>query len=155
VLSVCCCSYDVPLHHYWPGFLHTTTPRPAPLPHPLASPPASPLPPPPSPIANETALFEQYEHKRGVTLRHVLSHSWGLHTAVPASTPPSSLMDPLHCQQALSVALPAFAPGSKAVHDVTLMGHAAAALVREVGGGLPLPVAVTDRLTRPLHIQVK
>jgi CubicO group peptidase (beta-lactamase class C family) len=87
-----------------------------------------------------------------ITLRQVLSHSSGLHLAVPPDVTPQTITDLPRMMELLSNAEPAFEPGTKAAQALLSQGVIIAAVLKQECG-VDLSAAFIDRVARPLRVQ--
>lgn len=89
--------------------------------------------------------------KEGVLVRHILSHSAGLHGLRRIISDASAMLDWDEMVAALAAAKPAYKPGTRSGYHALTYGWLAGELVRRVSGK-DLDVFVADEICEPLGI---
>ncbi|MFV0316854.1 MAG: serine hydrolase domain-containing protein [Microthrixaceae bacterium] len=87
--------------------------------------------------------------KAGVTVRHVLTHSSGLHRIRSLVDTGERILDWEYMTDALAAAAPAYEPGSRHGYHALTYGWLAGELVRRVSG-VGIATFVDDEIARPL-----
>ena len=87
--------------------------------------------------------------KEGVTVRHVLTHSAGLHRARSLVDSAEQMLDWDHMCEALAAAAPAYEPGTRHGYHALTYGWLAGEIVRRVSGQ-PIGAFVAKELAEPL-----
>ncbi len=103
-----------------------------------------------APVAHYWPEFAQ-NGKGGITVRHVLSHSAGLHRLSTIVDDPRDLLDWEHVVDALARAKPAYRAGTSVGYHALTFGWLVGEIVRRVSGQ-PLDRFVRDELARPLDL---
>lgn len=103
-----------------------------------------------TPVAHYWPEFAQ-NGKGNITVRHVLSHSAGLHRLSTIVDDPRALLDWDHVVDALARAKPAYLPGASVGYHALTFGWLVGEIVRRVSGQ-PLERFVADELARPLGL---
>jgi len=102
------------------------------------------------PVATYWPEFAQ-NGKEHVTVRHVLSHSAGLHRLRSVIDDATEMLDWDHMVEALARQAPAYPPGTKSGYHALTYGWLAGELVRRVSGK-PLHEVVLDDIAAPLGL---
>jgi CubicO group peptidase (beta-lactamase class C family) len=102
------------------------------------------------PVATYWPEFGQ-NGKEGVTVRHVLSHSAGLHRLRSVIDDASEMLDWDHMVDRLAREAPAYPPGTKTGYHALTYGWLAGEIVRRVSGR-PLGEVVVDDIAAPLGL---
>ncbi len=102
------------------------------------------------PVATYWPEFAQ-NGKEGVTVRHVLSHSAGLHRLRSVIDDASEMLDWDHMVDALARQPPAYPPGTKTGYHALTYGWLAGEIVRRVSGRA-LDEVVRDDIAAPLGL---
>ncbi len=103
-----------------------------------------------TPVAHYWPEFAQ-NGKGAITVRHVLSHSAGLHRLSTVVDDPRDLLDWEHVVNALACAEPAYPAGTAVGYHALTFGWLVGEIVRRVSGQ-PLDRFVQDELARPLDL---
>jgi CubicO group peptidase (beta-lactamase class C family) len=103
-----------------------------------------------APVATYWPEFAQ-NGKAGVTVRHVLSHSAGLHRLRSIIDDAHHMLDWDHMVDALAREAPAYKPGTKAGYHALTYGWLVGEIVRRVSGR-PLADIIADEVARPLDL---
>ena len=103
-----------------------------------------------APVATYWPEFAQ-NGKAGVTVRHVLSHSAGLHRLRSVIDSAHHMLDWEHMVEALAREAPAYEPGTKAGYHALTYGWLVGEIVRRVTG-LPLAEVIAAELSGPLEL---
>jgi len=102
------------------------------------------------PVATYWPEFAQ-NGKEGVTVRHVLSHSAGLHRIRSLVDSAHRMLDWDHMCEALAAAAPAYEPGTKHGYHALTYGWLVGEIVRRVSG-VPIAEFVRTELAEPLDL---
>jgi CubicO group peptidase (beta-lactamase class C family) len=102
------------------------------------------------PVATYWPEFAQ-NGKESLTVRHVLSHSAGLHRIRSLVDSADRMLDWDHMVEALARAEPAYPPGTQSGYHALTYGYLAGEIVRRVDGR-PVEVFVTDEIAEPLGL---
>jgi CubicO group peptidase (beta-lactamase class C family) len=89
--------------------------------------------------------------KEGVTVRHVLTHSAGLHRIRSLIDHGNRMLDWDHMVEALAAASPAYAPGTRHGYHALTYGWLAGEIVRRVDGR-PVAEVVRREIAEPLQL---
>jgi CubicO group peptidase (beta-lactamase class C family) len=103
-----------------------------------------------APVATYWPEFAQ-NGKEHLTVRHVLSHSAGLHRIRSLIDSAQRLLDWEYMVDALAAARPAYEPGTRSGYHALTYGYLAGEIVRRVSGR-PLDEVVTDEIAAPLGL---
>lgn len=103
-----------------------------------------------APVATYWPEFAQ-NGKEAVTVRHVLSHSAGLHRLRSVIEGAHHMLDWDHMVDALAREAPAYEPGTKAGYHALTYGWLVGEIVRRVSGR-PLAEVVADEVAAPLGL---
>ncbi len=103
-----------------------------------------------APVATYWPEFAQ-AGKQGVTVRHVLTHSAGLHRMRTLVDGARRMLDWEHMVDALARAAPAYEPGTRNGYHGLTYGWLVGELIRRVSGR-PIARFVDDELARPLGL---
>jgi CubicO group peptidase (beta-lactamase class C family) len=103
-----------------------------------------------APVAEYWPEFAQ-NGKEGVTVRHVLSHSSGLHRLRSIIDGGHRMLDWDHMVQALEREAPAYEPGTKAGYHALTYGWLVGEIVCRVSGR-PLAEVIADEVAAPLDL---
>ena len=103
-----------------------------------------------APVATYWPEFAQ-NGKEGVTVRHVLSHSAGLHRLRSVIDRADRMLDWDHMVEALAKEAPAYEPGTKAGYHALTYGWLAGEIVRRVSGRR-LDQFVQEEIAEPLDL---
>jgi len=103
-----------------------------------------------APVATYWPEFAQ-NGKAGVIVRHVLSHSAGLHRLRSVIDSAHHMLDWEHMVDALAKETPAYAPGTKAGYHALTYGWLVGEIVRRVSGR-PLSEVIATELAVPLGL---
>jgi CubicO group peptidase (beta-lactamase class C family) len=104
-----------------------------------------------APVAAYWPEFAQ-NGKEDITVRHVLSHSAGLHRFGTLIDRPSQALDWDYMVDALARAAPAYPPGTSAGYHGLTFGWLVGEIVRRVSGK-PIDQFVHDQLAEPLGVE--
>jgi CubicO group peptidase (beta-lactamase class C family) len=102
------------------------------------------------PVATYWPEFAQ-NGKSGITMRHVLSHSAGLHRVGTLVDGANRMLDWSHMTDALAAATPAYPPGSTVGYHGLTFGWLVGEVVRRISGR-SLNDFVQDNLAKPLGV---
>lgn len=102
------------------------------------------------PVAAHWPEFAQ-NGKEEITVRHVLSHSAGLHRLRSVIDDATEMLDWDHMVDALARQAPAYRPGTKTGYHALTYGWLAGEIVRRVSGR-PLDAVVLDDIAAPLGL---
>lgn len=102
------------------------------------------------PVARHWPEFAQQD-KQHVTIRHVLTHSAGLHRIRSLVSGADRMLDWDHMVDALAAARPAYEPGTRHGYHALTYGWLAGEIVRRVSG-VPIADFVRDELAAPLGL---
>ncbi len=102
------------------------------------------------PVATYWPEFAQ-NGKEGVTVRHVLSHSAGLHRLRSVIDGAHHMLDWDHMVEALAAEAPAYEPGTKSGYHALTYGWLVGEIVHRVTGK-PLSEVVIDEIATPLEL---
>lgn len=102
------------------------------------------------PVATYWPEFAQ-NGKKNITVRHVLSHSAGLHRFGTIADHANRMLDWEHMTDALAAAKPAYAPGESVGYHGLTFGFLVGELVRRISGQ-QLNDFVQDNLAKPLGV---
>ncbi len=103
-----------------------------------------------APVASYWPEFAQHG-KAGITVRHVLTHSAGLHRMRTLVDGAHRMLDWDYMVGALERAVPAYEPGSKHGYHALTYGWLVGELIRRVSGR-PVAQFITEELARPLGL---
>jgi CubicO group peptidase (beta-lactamase class C family) len=103
-----------------------------------------------APVAAYWPRFAQHGKER-ITVRHVLTHSAGLHRMRTLVDHAERMLDWEYMVAALERAKPAYEPGTRYGYHALTYGWLAGELIRRVSGR-PVARFVTDELARPLGL---
>ena len=103
-----------------------------------------------APVAAYWPEFAQHG-KAGITVRHVLTHSAGLHRMRTLVDHASRMLDWGYMVAALERAEPAYEPGTRHGYHALTYGWLAGELIRRVSGR-PIAAFVDEELVRPLGL---
>jgi CubicO group peptidase (beta-lactamase class C family) len=103
-----------------------------------------------APVAAYWPEFAQ-RGKEGITVRHVLSHSAGLHRMRTLVDHASRMLDWEYMVSALERAEPAYEPGTRHGYHALTYGWLVGELIRRVSGR-PIAAFVDEELVRPLGL---
>lgn len=102
------------------------------------------------PVASYWPEFAQNGKDR-ITVRHVMSHSAGLHRLRSIIPHAERMLDWEHMVDALAAARPAYEPGTKSGYHAITYGWLVGEIVRRVSG-LPIEQFIEDEISRPLGL---
>jgi CubicO group peptidase (beta-lactamase class C family) len=102
------------------------------------------------PVATYWPEFAQ-NGKANITVRHVLSHSAGLHRFGTIADHANQLLDWDHVTQALAAAKPAYPPGASVGYHGLTFGFLVGEIVRRISG-MPLNDFIQDSIAKPLGL---
>jgi CubicO group peptidase (beta-lactamase class C family) len=102
------------------------------------------------PVATYWPEFAQ-NGKQDLTVRHVLSHSAGLHRIRSLVDSAERMLDWDHMVEALAAAAPAYPPGTQSGYHALTYGYLTGEIVRRVDGR-PIEVFVADEIAAPLGL---
>jgi CubicO group peptidase (beta-lactamase class C family) len=103
-----------------------------------------------TPVAEYWPEFAQ-NGKEGVTVRHVLTHSAGLHRVRSLVDSAQRMLDWDHMCEALAAARPAYAPGSRHGYHALTYGWLVGEIIRRVAG-VSLGEFVRTEIAEPLEL---
>ncbi len=104
-----------------------------------------------APVAHYWPEFAQ-NGKGDITVRHVLSHSAGLHRFGTLADHANRMLDWHYMAEALAAATPAYRPGESVGYHGLTFGFLTGELVRRISG-IPLNDFVQEHLARPLGVK--